>query len=333
MDEGSSVNLQSSVDLGLIGDHRNLGKIRALGRGDKKSQALALKAAAEQFQSILNQYWVDAMRKSNDTINPDSPLHSKYSGFFEDMLAQQNVATMTQKGGVNKNSITYLLTKQFAKSLGDEGKELLKELDKMSVSGSTVHLRGANVPNISTFTSTADNRVDKTASLKNLRRMYEGLPAPESMKQFASHEEFVEKMMPYALKAVEGLGFNPLVLVAQAALETGWGKHVPKGNNYYGIKANSAWKGESEKLSSPEFANGRFVNEVSAFRKYADVLESMQDYISFIHDNPRYSKAVGKSYSPDEYFEEIQRAGYATDPGYAEKLKNISRKIAFMAYK
>ena len=116
MDEGSSVNLQSSVDLGLIGDHRNLGKIRALGRGDKKSQALALKAAAEQFQSILNQYWVDAMRKSNDTINPDSPLHSKYSGFFEDMLAQQNVATMTQKGGVNKNSITYLLTKQFAKS-------------------------------------------------------------------------------------------------------------------------------------------------------------------------------------------------------------------------
>lgn len=67
--------------------------------------------------------------------------------------------------------------------------------------------------------------------------------------------------------------------------------------------------------------------------KYSDVLDSMKDYLKFIKENPRYEKAVGKSYSPDEYFEEIQRAGYATDPNYADKLKKISRKIAFMAYK
>lgn len=101
-------------------------------------------------------------------------------------------------------------------------------------------------------------------------------------------------MMPYALKAVEGLGFNPLVLVAQAALETGWGQHVSSGNNYYGIKANSSWTGESEKLSSEEFENGKFVSEVSSFRKYSDVLDSMKDYLKFIKENPRYEKAVGK---------------------------------------
>lgn len=101
-------------------------------------------------------------------------------------------------------------------------------------------------------------------------------------------------MMPYALKAVEGLGFNPLVLVAQAALETGWGQHVSSGNNYYGIKANSSWTGESEKLSSEEFENGKFVSEVSSFRKYSDVLDSMKDYLKFIKENPRYEKAVEK---------------------------------------
>ena len=111
------ISTDKGPDMGLVSDHRNLRKLRELGQGDKKSQALALKAAAEQFQSILNQYWVDAMRQSNDTINPDSPLHSKYSGFFEDMLAQQNVSTMTSKEGMNKNSITYLLTKQFASYL------------------------------------------------------------------------------------------------------------------------------------------------------------------------------------------------------------------------
>ena len=77
MSDDLMISTDKGPDMGLVSDHRNLRKLRELGQGDKKSQALALKAAAEQFQSILNQYWVDAMRQSNDTINPDSPLHSK----------------------------------------------------------------------------------------------------------------------------------------------------------------------------------------------------------------------------------------------------------------
>ncbi|MGN0894778.1 MAG: glucosaminidase domain-containing protein, partial [Succinivibrio sp.] len=241
-----------TTDIGLISDHRNLHKIKELGFGDKKSQALALKAAAEQFQAILNQYWVDAMRQSNDTINPDSPLHSKYSGFFEDMLAQQNVATMTSRSGMNKNSITYLLTKQFAKSLGDEGKELLKELEKMSVSGnqSGSYIKGSNITNNIRPSSgqISDSHIDAVDSLAYLRKLYDSLP--ENISSVANEQEFVDKMMPFAVKAVEGIGFNPLVLVAQAALETGWGRHVSKGNNYYGIKAGGNWKGDSETLTS-----------------------------------------------------------------------------------
>lgn len=184
------------------------------------------------------------------------------------------------------------MTKQFAKSLGDEGKELMKELDKMSVSGNQQgsYIKGSNI-SASQF---IDSHIDAKGSITSLRKMYEGLPDPNTMSSFESQEEFVEKMMPYALKAVEGLGFNPLVLVAQAALETGWGQHVSAGNNYYGIKANSSWTGESEKLASPEFENGKFVSEVSSFRKYSDVLDSMKDYLKFIKENPRYEKQSAK---------------------------------------
>ena len=75
------------------------------------------------------------------------------------------------------------------------------------------------------------------------------------------------------------------------------------------------------------------VSRNSRFRAYPSVLESMQDYVSLITGNERYSAAADKSFDPDRYFEEIQKAGYATDPHYASKLKNIARQIAFMAYK
>ncbi|MBQ9275729.1 MAG: glucosaminidase domain-containing protein [Succinivibrio sp.] len=323
----------STPELGLVGDHRGLEKLRKMGLGDKKSQAQALKAAAEQFESLLMQYWVDAMRSSNDTLNPDSPLHSKYSSFFEDMLSQQQVGQMvSSQGKFSKNSITYLIAKQFSKTLGDAGKELMKELESgmnnTSVRETFVGGYGTQsaVPYREARLRAA--KVEGSASTGD-----EVLPDAGNMRNFESPQDFVDKMMPYAVKAAEGLGFNPLVIVAQAALETGWGEHVPSGNNYFGIKAGGSWQGESEALSSPEFENGQFVNEVSRFRKYKDVLSSMKDYIDFIKGNPRYHKAVDKSFDPDTYFEEIAKAGYATDPHYADKLKNISRKIAFMAYK
>lgn len=359
MDPTSASTSQAKANLGLIADTRGLNKLRELGKGSKQEQAQALYMAAQQFESLLMQYWVDGMRSTNDTLNPDSPLKSKYSGFFDDMLAQQQVNAMVQGNGVsggnglgiNKGSISYLITKQFASSLGDEGKELLAHLEgrstvnegvaKVSALDSTngeprfFELRASDprVPVLRKPSELMAQAKDKTASVTNLSKMYSQLPDAESMRKFSSPEDFVEKMMPYAVKAVEGMGMNPLVLVAQAALETGWGKHVPSGNNYYGIKAGRSWTGQVQKLDSPEFENGQMVTRNSTFRAYTSVLESMKDYIALIQGQERYSKAAAKSFDPDTYFDEIQRAGYATDPNYAAKLKDIVRKIAFMAYK
>ncbi|MDY6321870.1 MAG: glucosaminidase domain-containing protein [Succinivibrio sp.] len=325
----SSLKTVDPADVGLVGDHRGLNRLRTLGSGDKKQQAQALKAAAEQFESLLTQFWVNGMRKTNDTLAPDSPLHSKYSSMFEDMLSEQQVGQMTKnRSGISKNSVTYLIAKQFSKSLGDAGKELLDELTSGGAPRPDTFTQGYG----KTALPYLDPNSYEARFVNGLKEQFGALPEGD-MKSFDSQEDFVSRMMPFALKAVEGQGFNPLVIVAQAALETGWGKHVPSGNNYFGIKADASWKGQKENLSSPEFEQGKFVNEVSSFRSYSNVLDSMKDYVDFIRSNPRYGDAAAKSFDPDTYFDQIAKAGYATDPDYAAKLKNISRQIAFMAYK
>lgn len=330
MEDTALLKAKDATDIGFKADIRGMSRLKELGLGDKHQRAMALKAAAEQFEQLLTQYWVDGMRTSTSSINENSPLHSKYSRMFEDMLSQEQVGQMSKQGAVSKNSITYLVAKQFSKSLGDEGKELLQELISPGndsrpdgvVSGYASH----------DYTSYLDPASVEARFVKGLKSIYQDFPQG-SLRMFESQEDFVKKLMPYALKAVEGEGFNPLVLVAQAALETGWGQHVPAGNNYYGIKADPSWTGDREELSSPEFEGGAMVSRISSFRSYSNLLDSMKDYIDFIKSNPRYGQAVSKSFDTDGYFDEIARAGYATDPDYAAKLKNISRKIAFMAYK
>ena len=376
MDTSSPDMQKAQASLGLIADTRGLDKLRQMGHGSNKEKAQALYMAAQQFEALLMQYWVDGMRSANETLNPDSPLHSKYSGFFDDMLAQQQVGSMVQGNGtggasINKNSITYLITKQFASSLGDEGKALLAELEGRPVQPERepsadgmmplhqeqgflplardprgfMALEGEAPAGFMRYSQADQQRAiarpstmyakakHNGASVGALSDLYSALPDVREMRSFKSPEDFVQKMMPYARKAVEGIGMNPLVLVAQAALETGWGQHVPEGNNYYGIKAGSSWQGPTQDLDSPEFEHGAMVTRNSRFRAYPSVLESMQDYVALITGNERYAKAATKSFDPDTYFDEIQKAGYATDPHYAAKLKNITRQIAFMAYK
>lgn len=363
--DSNSFNISDPVDIGLVANTRGLDSLRKMATGDKSQKAQALKTAAQQFETLLMQQWVDAMRKTNEELNPDSPLHSKYSRFFEDMLAQQRVQALVNNGGrVNKNSITYMIAKQFAGSLGDEGKRMLEELEKGANISKTVRdglppmpqqvqKEGADGEEAKAVAAANDDMNTKykgrtpksgygevispkvAATLRNLREAYgtANLAAQEDMKKFKGPEDFVEKMMPYAIKAAEEVGMNPLVLVAQAALETGWGDHVPANNNYFGIKAGASWKGQSMEMQSPEYEGGHMVSRRSRFRSYNSVLDSMKDYIKLIKENKRYEKAADKSFDPENYFKEIQKAGYATDPNYARKLKNIAQKIAFMAYK
>ncbi len=146
---------------------------------------------------------------------------------------------------------------------------------------------------------------------------------------FKTPDEFIETMRPHAERAAKEIGVNPDLLIAQAALETGWGKRVIKNSdgsnshNLFGIKASRSWNGDSVNVGSLEYRNGVAKKEVSAFRSYDSFTESFKDYVDFIKNQSRYEGAVEKAGNSRAYIKGLQTAGYATDPNYANKVMNI----------
>lgn len=149
---------------------------------------------------------------------------------------------------------------------------------------------------------------------------------------FRTPAEFVETMLPMAEKAAQRLGVDPSYLVAQAALETGWGKHMQRsGNgqssyNLFGIKSHG-WQGRSASAPTTEFIQGKEVRIRDSFRQYDSFAHSFNDYVDFLHQNPRYQRALQSAGNAENYVRELQRAGYATDPQYASKISRIARQI------
>ncbi len=119
------------------------------------------------------------------------------------------------------------------------------------------------------------------------------------------------------------------MLIAQVALETGWGKHVihdQKGNNsfnLFNLKANTGWEGGKVNIATLEYRDGIAASEKADFRKYNDYSESFSDYVKLMKNNPRYQDALEAGNNSSAYAEALQSAGYATDPLYAKKIKSL----------
>lgn len=145
-----------------------------------------------------------------------------------------------------------------------------------------------------------------------------------------SHEEFTRELMPYAQKAAQQLGTTAEVLLAQAALETGWGQHVqrtPNGgsaHNVFNIKADTNWQGPRVTNMTREYVNGEKQAQTAAFRVYGSYAEAFDDYVKFIRSNPRYRNALTEQSTPEDYIQNIHAAGYATDPAYAQKWQQLA---------
>ncbi|MBT8130962.1 MAG: glucosaminidase domain-containing protein [Gammaproteobacteria bacterium] len=144
-----------------------------------------------------------------------------------------------------------------------------------------------------------------------------------------SKQDFVNGMMPFAIEVERELGISRKAVVAQAALESGWGKHTmqrPDGSdayNFFGIKADASWQGDKVAMKTLEFSEGVGSRVTEKFRAYDSLGQSVRDYADFIRRNPRYREAIERGADPHQYATELQRAGYATDPNYADKIKQI----------
>lgn len=157
-------------------------------------------------------------------------------------------------------------------------------------------------------------------------------PPLASKSSFSSREDFVNTMLPMAKEAAERIGVDPRFLVAQAALETGWGKSIiqqqdgSSSHNLFGIKAHG-WQGGSARALTTEYVNGQPVKEVAKFRAYDSYADSFHDYVSFLQDNDRYQKALNSGGDSEKFMKGLQQAGYATDPNYARKVTQIAQGI------
>lgn len=187
-------------------------------------------------------------------------------------------------------------------------------------------LRGAGAANPSGSSATPGRATGRTSS----RPAVSSSPAASN----ATQASFIRQVWPQAEAAGQQLGVHPVSLVAQAALESNWGRSVPRSaagqssNNLFGIKAGSGWGGPKVTARTREFDGGATSATRAAFRSYASAGDSFQDYVSVLKSNPRFSAALNSGSNVQGFASALQRGGYATDPLYARKVAAVASQVA-----
>jgi len=285
-------------------DQNSLNAVKLMGHHDDPA---ALKEIAKKFESMFVQQMLKSMRDANEVFADGDLFSSEEVKFHQQMLDQQMVLNLTSGQGIG-----------MAKAMFEQMEKVYGKSEK-----------DKNYP-----VRAKDKTLLQTPTLKPLH-MTSNVP-PEIMSRSGvkssvaqTQDEFVAKVKPYAEKAAAELNVSPDVLIAQAALETGWGKHLihdGEGNNtfnIFNIKASGAWTGKSVVVNTLENKQGIAQQERSEFRQYTNYAQSFADYVSLIKHNPRYEKALSAGVNSSQYADALQQAGYATDPEYAAKIKRI----------
>lgn len=324
--------LTGQVDPSVYTDLQELGKLKALASQDSEA---ALKEVAQQFEQVFMNMMLKSMREANEAFAEDDPLYSSEVQFFQGMLDQQLSLDLSNAGGLG---LADIIVKQLSRSPGGATDGEAGALASSDVTAQLVDMTARRVASHSLsaveqiseqltrqqIESSSVAAEDSTPHALNQTAEVDSVSAP-----FASPAEFVETLLPLAETAARALGVDPRVLVAQAALETGWGRSIirdSEGNsshNLFNIKAGSSWQGDSVGVQTLEYREGLPQPEYAQFRAYASLEEGMADYVQLIQTNPRYAQAREQAADPVAYLQALQRAGYATDPEYASKIERI----------
>ena len=139
----------------------------------------------------------------------------------------------------------------------------------------------------------------------------------------AEVRSFSRQLGPLLKEAGRQLGVSPRILLAQAALETGWGRSMV-GNNVFGIKASASWTGSEVSAMTHEVEGGQTVPRQASFRAYPTLDAAVQDYVALVGGRARYQAAVGVGNDAAAYGRGLVAGGYATDPAYARKLEAVA---------
>ncbi|WP_407927391.1 flagellar assembly peptidoglycan hydrolase FlgJ [Legionella saoudiensis] len=252
---------------------------------------------ARQFEGIFIQSMLKSMRMGQHFLDDSSPFRGKNRETFEDMLDAQYASNIAGSRGIG---VATMLTRQ----LGE-------------VTNTPAQATNATPPMMPTAASAMQGVTSKQPVSSDANK-----PAP-------TVDDFVQSIWPKAKEAAALIGLDPKILIAQAALETGWGKFIAKdadgtsSNNLFNIKSGANSSYDSVNVKTTEYIADTPIKMSASFRKYSSIEQGFDDYISLIQQDGRYQGALASAANPENYVRELHKAGYATDPEYSTKILSI----------
>jgi flagellar protein FlgJ len=270
----------------LVTDPRALDTLRTRAASDPRG---AVREAAKAFETLFMQELLKSMRAST---MPSGLMEGEGSKLGTEMLDQQLSARMSGLPGGLSEVIARQLERQMGLSPGPIPR--------------TARANPEPAPLKPAGDATAAVRVPQTAAAS-----------------------FVAQHTATAQRVAERSGIPAAFMVSQAALETGWGrKEILHANgstshNLFGIKAGPNWKGPVAEVWTTEYVNGQPQRVRAQFRAYSSYEESFADYARLLQDSPRYAAVMGARGDANAFAANLQKAGYATDPAYADKLGRV----------
>lgn len=285
----------------------------------QKDPQQGLKAAAQQFETLFLQQVIKSMR---DATPQDGLLSSDSSRFYTGLLDQQMAQNMATSGkGVG---FAKLIEQQLGRNMANA--ENPSTALPANAAGNALPLSASDARHLQ-YTPVPSS-LPTSAAYPAAGGAAASAQAAGSADVPASAKAFVDRVWPYAVEASRSTGIPPQFLVGHAALESGWGRgEIRKSDgspsyNLFGIKAGKSWSGATVDATTTEYVDGQAQQTVERFRAYSSYEEAFRDYANVLRNNPRYGGVIG-SQDGAEFAKGLQKAGYATDPAYADKLSRI----------
>ena len=300
---------QMPVPATTANTYTDLNGLAALKKDSKSPQAIH--AIAQQVDALFLQMMLKSMR---DASAGQGEADSNEMGMYQDMFDKQVALTLSQHQGLGI------------------GTALTRQLSNAAAAAAPAGAPAAGTP----ATGAAQGAAASGAAAGAPAAGGAALPAPAasssaspSTSMLQSATQFVSEVLPTIQRAANALGVSPLGMLAQAALETGWGQRMPRtadgtpSLNMFGIKADDGWAGARAVASTVEFSGGVATQRQTAFRAYGSIQESVSDFANLLKGSHRYRNAIAAGGNAQAYVNSIGQSGYATDPEYANKLNDI----------
>ena len=297
-----SISSTGQTRNGLAGDLQQISALRDSASTDPRA---AVKEASKQFEAIFMQQMLKGMRDANATMSPGT-LDNSGTKLGTEMLDQQFSKEMTGRPG----GLAEMIEKQLLRQIGDPVATIASEAAANPAQPD---------PARKSFLSRMFSRESESAAAQK----------PISLQGRERQVEFLKRHEDAAKAAEASSGIPATFMMAQAAHESGWGRREIKNadgstsHNVFGIKAGPGWGGKTTEVTTTEVIGGQARKVTAKFRAYASYEESFKDYAKMMKNNPRYAKVVENSESAQGFAKGLQRAGYATDPQYADKLTKM----------